>query len=305
MKTQESHKTEDLYIPFFQSRKREHNMKAIRNFVRKYPILTGLLVFLISTFALTPLDALMQAVPAFHVDDFTGNLIFVLYDSYLIPLLVVGLFGLFWIYRRGNFFKTAAVGLAEVLFSAVLLGGTIYETLQNPNIVWMDTKGILAGLIEVFGIGFAEETYFRGIVANLIGRKYGKDPKGVWFAAIMSGLIFGFIHMGNMQFGVSFKSALIQSLVACGAGLLYAAIYYRGGSIWVLILNHFMTDAASLFTTLFTVTEATAASAVNDLDFGNLFPLFISAGIAIFLLRKSKIHEAVEMLNNDYDAANR
>ena len=110
-------------------------------------------------------------------------------------------------------------------------------------------------------------------------------------------------HHGISDFHLCADAAGLAD--ACGAGLLYAAIYYRGGSIWVLILNHFMTDAASLFTTLFTVTEATAASAVNDLDFGNLFPLFISTGIAIFLLRKSKIHEAVEMLNNDYDAANR
>ena len=50
---------------------------------------------------------------------------------------------------------------------------------------------------------------------------------------------------------------------------LYIAMVLMGLGNW--ILNHFMTDAASLFTTLFTVTEATAASAVNDLDFGNLF----------------------------------
>ena len=129
------------------------------------------------------------------------------------------------------------------------------------------------------------------IIANSFGIRYAKDARGVWLAVILSSLVFGTAHLLNTSVGVSLHSVLAQSVTAFVFGLYFAAIYFRGGNIWVMMLIHALTDAPGLFHTLFTVTDVTQIDALNESSFEEwyLYPVFLL--LTVFLLRKKKMAE--------------
>ena len=178
----------------------------------------------------------------------------------------------------------------------IALGSVILlRAIEGKPFNWKGPMGIILFVVQLFGIGFREELLFRGIVGNAIGRKYGRDNKGVWFSTIMVALMFGLMHMTNVFAGVKLSSVVIQSIVAVGAGMMLNAVYYRGGSIWALIFIHSLVDFVGLFSTLFE-DSVSEIEVINSIELQNLAPFFLCTIVTIILLRKSKIGEAVSFL---------
>lgn len=176
----------------------------------------------------------------------------------------------------------------SMLFALMLLSATV-----NPETAWQSPVGILYGIVMLFGIGFREESIFRGLFVDIIAKKYAKDRRGIFVTAIASGIVFGLIHMTNIFTGVDLFSAAIQSVVAIGAGFYFAAVYLRGGSLWTLIIMHALADAASMFMPIFTMDGGSAIDTINNLSVINLLPFFMLSGISLFLLRKQKCDEII------------
>ena len=271
-------------------------IEKIHSLFKKYPIVSSL-VLIIVFFAFSKAYKLL--IEMFLKDDMYDLVVNII--GILFPLLLVILCGYKYIFTIGDFFKTLRVGLFWVIMQSLVLVLEIWTSffvLKDVNI--KSTFGLIIGFIEIFGIGFREEVIFRGIIGNSIGRKYGKDKSGVWLACIVSGFLFGSFHMTNYFAGVNMTSTLIQSLVACGAGVMLTAIYYRGGSIWGLIFIHSLIDAVSLFPALFT-NDMDSIEAINRLSLKNITPFFLCMLISLFLLRNKKITEAINFLNADCD----
>jgi len=161
--------------------------------------------------------------------------------------------------------------------------------------------GIVSAIVYIIGIGFHEETIFRGLVANFIGKKYMKDLKGFYFSVAMTSVLFGLIHLVNMTRGVQLLSAVVQSLVAISLGAVFTAIYYRGGNLWALMFLHSVIDLGPLFQTLFTVNEGGAAGAINTLGIMNLIPIIPNVIALVWILRKSKAQEALVHMRKRYE----
>lgn len=214
----------------------------------------------------------------------------------VIPFVLLLIFGDLKVYVKGSITETAFAGAYLLLGQLTLFGTTLAEALKNPDTNWVSTGWIVYGIVELIGVGFREETIFRGIVTNQIAKKYVKDRKGVLITAFVSALIFGFAHMTNIFYGVSLLSGTIQSLAAVGIGFYLSAVYLRGGNIWVLILMHTITDAASLFYASFT-SSVTSVDVINELSLMNLTPLVVFGAAGLFLLRKSKCAQIVERYN--------
>jgi membrane protease YdiL (CAAX protease family) len=70
--------------------------------------------------------------------------------------------------------------------------------------------------------GFCEEILFRGILFRMI-----EANAGSWIALVISGLLFGLIHMGNE--GATFISA---SVIALEAGILLGGAYILKRKLW-------------------------------------------------------------------------
>ncbi|MBQ7876223.1 MAG: CPBP family intramembrane metalloprotease [Clostridia bacterium] len=214
----------------------------------------------------------------------------------IIPFVLLLILGDLKVYIRGSITETAFAGAYLLFGQLMLFGTTLAEAVKSPDTNWVSAGWIVYGVVELIGVGFREETVFRGIVTNQIAKKYIKDRKGVLLTALVSAVIFGFAHMTNVFYGVNLFSALVQSLAAVGIGFYLSAVYLRGGNIWVLILMHTITDAASLFYASFT-TSVTSVDVINDLSIMNLTPLVVFGAAGLFLLRKSKCAQIIERYN--------
>ena len=155
----------------------------------------------------------------------------------------------------------------------------------------------LLGLAMAIAAGFYEETVFRG-VAVPIGMRYLKNKNKILIIVILTSLIFGLIHIGNVFQGASITMAVLQGTVTIFGGFLYVAAYLRTGSILVPIFMHgiydymcFLTDASldNGIMTAETVTTGLILSAV----------VYVIAGIwGIYLIRPA-VRDKIEAIWND------
>ena len=106
----------------------------------------------------------------------------------------------------------------------------------------------------------------------------------------MSGLIFGLVHLVELE-------SLDNAVVMIGAyfllGMLYAGVYYRGKSLWGIMLLHLLCCSTGSINTF--IHRSSALSYLGEQNDS----IMIVPGIAAFIfvnivLRRKKIREAVE-----------
>ncbi len=147
-------------------------------------------------------------------------------------------------------------------------------------------------VVSYLFVGLGEELTCRGVVGTTLLEHFGTSRAGIWKAAIITGILFGLLHMGNF---LSLDSAFVfgQIFSAAGGGVMFCAIYYRTGNIWVVAFIHALNDIlASSGIWLFGVDTTTLTSMTGG-EF-SLLPFAICAfdvALAVFLLRKKKIGE--------------
>ena len=192
----------------------------------------------------------------------------------------------------GNGLKVGAflVCLALFLFFSEISDNMAQGELQPPI-------HIIIFCLDCLFVGITEELAFRGIVQNKIYECFDmKTRKGVYLAVIVSGIIFGSVHITNCLSGVSFRAALMQAIAVSGVGVYFSAIYYRSNNIYTLIFLHALNDIQSMASSgiwgignIATVIEGYGLYAIGG------FAIYFALGM--FLLRKSKLK-----INNDQPA---
>ncbi len=214
----------------------------------------------------------------------------------LVGIALTGIFGYFGIWNRTEHFgRGLACGgyiLVVSAFTAVSgvavrleeLGGNASKSIE-PG--WK----ILCFTVACLLIGIGEESFFRGVVANLFWDKHAKDPAGVWTATIYSGLIFGAMHGINL-ISSDIVGVLVQMAAVIAMGMALTAIYYRSKNIWaVIILHAFLDFCAMLPTGIFggSITED-ISSYSPIMAITSSLPYLI---VTLFLLRKSKMPQVL------------
>ena len=155
-----------------------------------------------------------------------------------------------------------------------------------PKAVWR----VVVFLVTMFLIGLAEEALFRGVIARTLLEHCGSSRAGIWKAAVISGLMFGAGHAINILES-SPTGVLIQMCITASLGILYAAIYYRTGNLWVVVFLHAYQDAAALINSgLYDGTQG-IAEAVSSYDFTMLYAVALYLIPTVILLRKSRLPE--------------
>ena len=262
----------------------------LKQYMRAYPIPACCAVALLVFALMAAVSFVRKLLPESLAIDYVRQLFSILW-----PLALTLVLGYGWCYRRGSFGKTLLAGaFALGLFSFTFLVRA-GDAILSDETAWKSAAGIGLGLINLFGIGFREETIYRGVIANSLGIACGKDPRGVWKAVITSGLIFGLAHFSNIIAGVQITQALIQVISACAIGILFTAVYFRGGNLWALVLIHCLIDAGGLFRSAFT-TASSNVEDVNNLSWAGLVIVPIFLGVTLFLLRKKKMPAVLENL---------
>ena len=106
-------------------------------------------------------------------------------------------------------FKTShlATGLAFVwLAFAFKFFGAYFVNLVDSGFYFKPTVIALAMAIAA---GFYEETIFRGVTVP-IGMRYFKSDKRVGILVLISALVFGLMHIGNIANGASIQMGIAQ-----------------------------------------------------------------------------------------------
>jgi membrane protease YdiL (CAAX protease family) len=98
----------------------------------------------------------------------------------------------------------------------------------------VETVSIALASVALAGIG--EEIAFRGILLRLL------RVRGLWPAVIVSSALFGLLHVANLFVGSPWYTVLLQVTFSAMAGVGYAAMRLRTGSLLVPILLHAVYD---------------------------------------------------------------
>lgn len=121
-----------------------------------------------------------------------------------------------------------------------IIGSTLFTLLYFSSAAFKFNGYTLLNLfVGCFLIGVAEEFLCRGWLLNEFLERYGDSKKGVWYSIIISGIIFGLIHLGNIYtIGQDIPTTISQALSAAGMGIFLGLIYYKTKNIWSVIFLH-------------------------------------------------------------------
>ena len=266
------------------------NKEKIRDFIRTSPILFSLgftLLALLVTAAFAYLNSLL--LPHNTWGDILDEVLHILGT---VALAVI--FGFGFIFRQRGIRATFGAAWLIFLFYGFVLFFQVGAKISDPATEWESELEIFQGILVLLGIGIREEILYRGVISNAIARKYGSTTKGLWITALSTGAMFGAVHLTNLFHGVSFAGALTQAISCIAGGVLYCAIYLRGGSIWVVALLHSLKDTPAMVETLFiNIAENTTAANVDmissyRMDLTQIMFIVGDLLLAAYLMRKSK-----------------
>ena len=269
----------------------------LSKFRESHPIwfcLGAAVVFMAFGFALS---YLLSFIPYFAGEDMMANQVLVIVMETLTSLLM--LLVLRQIHRtelatrRGSSFKNCLlVSLCPLILSALSLAVQLSVAAEGGEKL-RPVGYIVAYVLSMMMVGVSEELMARAVIAETLLEHFGTDSlKNVWKSTAISALIFGLLHLTNMLSINSVKGVLIQAMAAFTGGILYAAIYYRTGNIWVTVLLHGLNDViAGIGAGVFTYEESVASGieSLGGADWNVLVLPTIEALTGIYLLRKKKL----------------
>ena len=147
----------------------------------------------------------------------------------------------------------------------------------------------LAVIFFTFTTSLLEETMYRGAVLTALVRAWGSTRKGLFVAAIVSGLFWASLHLFNLG-DSPFPVVALQVLGMAIPGFVYAAIVLSGRSIWPAIVFHWV------------VNLAVSLQAVQNPGFEETQPAWLifnlvvlpMVGVGFHLLRKTPLVQTYE-----------
>jgi len=139
----------------------------------------------------------------------------------LVPLLIVSIWFIMWnAFGGGNNLITS---LFHFNFSGISF---------KPQYV-------LSG----FEAGIAEELLFRYSFLTILLVVFRNSRYQIFYAAGLSSLCFGLIHLGNVSAGQSLPNTINQAIFAFGMGLLMCGIYLYTDLFYLPVIFHILLDS--------------------------------------------------------------
>ena len=271
-------------------------MYRLRTASQKYSIVFALLALVIWTVLLLGISMLLP-YPLLRWDPYLPQLL-------LDTLLAAGGIGMLSLlgdlsilrFSGKQFGKRLLVGGYFLLIGA----SSLIQNLASADRGTIRSPGhLLLFVLSMLMIGVAEEITFRGVIATLLFRQYGKTTSGVWFCVIASGILFGCPHLINAIGGSSaFTGVLVQAVSAVGSGMVFTAMYYRTHTIWVPILLHAWIDFAGLIVSGL-YGEGTIGTVISSYSLWQMVSVLPYLIIAAYLLRDTKMQEILQTTKSD------
>lgn len=136
------------------------------------------------------------------------------------------------------------------LKGALLCIPALVIVVNNLPIIGLITKNAYVertSLIPLFAfqclaIGFFEELAFRGFVFPYVMEKSCSTKKGIFKSIVISGGIFGLVHMLNLLAGADPGSVFLQIGYSFLIGAMCSVVLLRTANVWICVLLHAIYD---------------------------------------------------------------
>jgi membrane protease YdiL (CAAX protease family) len=215
-------------------------IKSIKYFFQKNTI-----IFLISIF---PLIIVLWILLSNLLNPIQGQCVTV-----VIVLVGIWLFGYLdkLGFRRINTLK----GLQ---YTAIVLLGSLYSLIlsivyvKRYELYIPGIYRIVSIIFQMLGAGFFEEILFRGILLNIIIYKFRKKNKGIYYAVIITSILFGLSHLINLINRPHILNGIISQVIySTIMGMVYSIVYIHYKNIFPIIITHTLFNLMSIFPFIF------------------------------------------------------
>lgn len=155
----------------------------------------------------------------------------------------------------------AALVMVPMLVTVLLIADP-FAVPDWTVIAEQDLSAFGVALMVVVGIALgaaiSEELLYRGVVLRSM------ESSGRLTAALASSFLFGVAHLSLLALGVSLTEAVVVAVLSMIGAIGLAAITFRIGTLWPLVVWHFLQDSGPAFLTaqaieLYTVVYALMA----------------------------------------------
>jgi membrane protease YdiL (CAAX protease family) len=154
-------------------------------------------------------------------------------------------------FRKGNLLK----GLQ---YASPVLAGSLYSLILSIQYVKQyklfipGVYRIISIIFQPLGTGFFEEILFRAILINTIIYIFYGNKKKIYYAIIISSVLFGLCHLTNLINRPKILIGIISQIIyATTTGALYSIVYIKYKNIWSIIIIHALFNLMSMFPFIF------------------------------------------------------
>ncbi|MGI9059464.1 MAG: CPBP family intramembrane glutamic endopeptidase [Ktedonobacteraceae bacterium] len=191
---------------------------------RRHPVASAIVIFVIDIVIAVLTAIIVKAIvpPISMLPDFITLCIITIPTVILITFL--GWWRIIGCNQPAEWRNLKLLLLPALLVLAPLVGG--FKAVDVGTVVFL--------LVGYLLTGFYEEILFRGVLLRML------RPKGMWAAVLISSLLFGLIHSGNLflRFSGNPVVVILQMIGAFTFGIGMAALRLRTNTIWPLMLLH-------------------------------------------------------------------
>ena len=195
--------------------------------------------------------------------------------------------------KKINFGESIKLCLPILVLSVIIALANATELIgTNVNV-----NNLISLVIYVVLIGFFEEIFFRGIIENELLEKYSSNKKEILISIIISGVVFGAVHLTNLLAGQDLLTTMMQFVQTTAIGILFGTVYYKTRNVWAMIFLHSFYDFSVLLSEVNLLTDCgfvsnvpisiTAASMVASIILSLIYLLYSAS---IFEEKKTKIY---------------
>jgi len=211
----------------------------------------------------------------------------VIWIIFLIPVLLIFNNKYIFTEKKASFKDTIKIIWPMLLLTSAV-GFMMFQA--SGGFKYFNVDEVVASIFLYSLVGIFEEFLCRGWLQNEFIERFGNTRGGVIYSIVLSGLIFGSIHIMNFFGGQALGSTLIQITSAAIAGIYFGAVYFKTKNIWVTVILHAFWDLCISFGMM----NETITCAVVQ----NLSPMLtlISGTIVILMLDTPEVFISLKLL---------
>ena len=244
-------------------------MKKLYDISKKYPILVGIVGFLVIYLSFMNIPVASE--------EFSYKVVVI---NILLTIACTGFIALIsgdkiLAYSSNKTAYGLLKGIPIVIVNALLIAGpVVFYAISGKTAVHGWPLKLIWVAVFCLSIGLFEETLFRALINEAILYQF-RDKKGVFVAiALISGFLFGFVHVvgADVHNFVTFLQAFLKTVNGIFFGLVLLSVYWKTRNIIACSVLHGLVDFVTYIPIVVFVSESESEGYVleGEAELGSL-----------------------------------